>query len=368
MAHILPGDDHNNNGVANSFAPRPGSNVLVVDLNTVALLTSVNESLDSIPSHTLSHLVMRSNSMINRLEIAESEMLDLLQKLTRYAFQSLEINRINFDIPVHALAALIKKSGPTLKKLRLKKISLSGWKDESSFVALCTAIDAVQQPLESASFSLTVLPSYNGNRHGNRRRLYPNGIRPLIKVLAKNSRSLELDVASLSYVWCGEEPDEKYQREMTLIQALADALGSENTTLTELAISIWDARAVLPLINALRKNQTLKTLTVSSRPGLSVPPNVTRDACEMTKDNFVLQRLDLARPGYYYGAGNNNESPFLECLDMALYLKLNRAGRKFLLQSEASTRQDWVNTIIEHCEDTRMVQYLLSKNPALLCE
>eukprot|EP00797_Seminavis_robusta_P034728 Sro840_g209370.2 (262) ;mRNA; r:13526-14311 len=74
-----------------------------------------------------------------------------------------------------------------------------------------------------------------------------------------------------------------------------------------------------------------------------------------------------------FGLNNNSrvvsfaELPTVDDPLIALYLKLNQAGRHHLLESGQATRQDWIDAISDNRDDTKVVHYFLSQNPSL-CE
>ncbi|CAB9505233.1 expressed unknown protein [Seminavis robusta] len=107
------------------------------------------------------------------------------------------------------------------------------------------------------------------------------------------------------------------------------------------------------IANALRENDVLKRFSLFGSSG-NLTNNAFQAFVDMMETNYTLEEVEFQ---------DENES-LQPQLDM--YLKLNTQGRAKLLKDETSTRQDWINALLELREDLDCVFHLISLNPAIL--
>lgn len=133
------------------------------------------------------------------------------------------------------------------------------------------------------------------------------------------------------------------------IQTVANMLGN-NSTLQDLTISAMDW-ASLPIFQALKLNRSLKRLELcrGSSGALPVLAQVHQGLVELLRENHVLQEVLVSRREWPHA-------------DVASYLTLNRVMQE---TSPLQTRQEWLDAIIDHRQDVRVVQFLLTKNPTI---
>lgn len=159
---------------------------------------------------------------------------------------------------------------------------------------------------------------------------------PIFQAVEQNTTLQTLVVST--YRW-GFEP---------AIQAVARML-QKNSTLKELSISAMD-RASLPILQALESNRSLKRLELCRGSG-QPPKKAHQGALEMLRVNHSLQNLLISR----------HEWPHPE---VASYLLCNRVKQK-LTEITPQTQRQWLDVVVDHRHDLRVVHLLLSMNPTL---
>jgi hypothetical protein len=87
---------------------------------------------------------------------------------------------------------------------------------------------------------------------------------------------------------------------------------------------------------------------------------------KMLRDNFVIEEFGFVSANR--GVAPKGVWPYASgaIREMTLYLRLNKAGRRRLLQDDNSTPREWVNTMISLKDDLNCIYYLLSRKPTLL--
>ena len=125
-----------------------------------------------------------------------------------------------------------------------------------------------------------------------------------------------------------------------------------NSTLQDLTISAVD-RASLPIIQALESNRTLTRLELCRGSSGHLPMEIHQGVVEVLRKNAVLQDLLVSR------------HPWPNA-DIASYLTFNRV-QKQVIENTPQTQQEWLEAIVDHRYDTRVLHLLLSKNPSLCC-
>jgi len=115
----------------------------------------------------------------------------------------------------------------------------------------------------------------------------------------------------------------------------------------------WDK---VGMARALHHNKSLKHLHIFAE-------NITEHGfpsafCTMLRDhNTTLEHLTVG----WEEIGNRQEER-----EMDFYLRLNRAGRGTL--TDEATKETWVNFILHHSKDLSALQYVLTRNPALVAD
>ena len=133
--------------------------------------------------------------------------------------------------------------------------------------------------------------------------------------------------------------------------AVADFV-QNNNTLEFLDLNVKNAHVMLPIVQALRGNNSLGTLNLRHVDEL-LPDNVLKAFTTTLQDNYVLKHVFCANVWQHS--------------DISFYLRLNQAGRRHLVsEGNNATRSDWVDMIINNKRNYRFVYYFLSKNPSLV--
>lgn len=119
----------------------------------------------------------------------------------------------------------------------------------------------------------------------------------------------------------------------------------------------------LELFRAVGESKTLKGVYLGSLDNAS--PQGRSALIEMLESNYVLQEFGFvcANPGVAAGLRPYSVEVMQE---MALLLRLNKAGRGRLLQDDNATLKDWVNALVNVKDDLNSLYYLLSRKPSLI--
>ena len=123
-------------------------------------------------------------------------------------------------------------------------------------------------------------------------------------------------------------------------------------------------RSLERIASSLRSNETLQHFSFHLMGGLRghsedrIYTILTEPFCKVVEDGeqYTLQTLTLEYR-------NQEKRPLTD--KMQFYLDLNRAGRYELLAGNPR-QQDWVDAVVSNREDTSIVFFFLSRNPALI--
>lgn len=139
--------------------------------------------------------------------------------------------------------------------------------------------------------------------------------------------------------------------------ALSDML-RVNKTLRKLSIVVYeleegdDASIIDGIAKALQFNDTLEVLELHGRS--EKWPEEAFAFLETMQTNYSLKRLKLFSDNSFVKPG------------IDFYLKLNYAGRGKLLRNANSTKEQWVQALVDVRHDLSCVFYFLSTNPLLV--
>jgi hypothetical protein len=116
---------------------------------------------------------------------------------------------------------------------------------------------------------------------------------------------------------------EQYEYAMVIAEALKD-----NRALKSFELRVWKGGDRLPLLEVYE---------------------------EMLQHNSTIEQLIIDSGG----PGTLNAT-------IEFYLRLNRAGRqRLIVQSEEVPRKEWIDFLIPHKNDLRVIFYIISLNPSL---
>lgn len=135
------------------------------------------------------------------------------------------------------------------------------------------------------------------------------------------------------------------------VEAICEML-RENQSLQVVCLNrIMEGKQSADIARALALNTTVRELHLYFR--YCVLEHLRSAFLELMEKNYTLEKL----------AGG------WVCSNLNLYLKLNKAGRKQLLGSDAKpSASDWIDLMASQQEDVASVYYLLSQNPTLCYE
>ena len=139
--------------------------------------------------------------------------------------------------------------------------------------------------------------------------------------------------------------------------ALAKLL-STNKSLTDIYFEFMTPQELFPICRALyAKNRSLKRVhLLVYQPGSPKHQALLADVFARTLSrNDNIEHLTLHSP-----------YSFITNLTLEYFLRLNRAGRRQLLQNSSSrSPASWVNALIANRNDLHVIHYILSLNPSL---
>ena len=145
-------------------------------------------------------------------------------------------------------------------------------------------------------------------------------------------------------------------------EALAKML-RVNTSLEVLGLNRLSGKEhAITIAEALHSNTSLRALHLCLRDGVN--NQICDSYAKLMEDNYVLEKMSGGFTTNRVGCRGKSDSD-IAALQIDFYLKLNRNGRRFLLQHENSNRTQWLNALCSQKEDLSAVFYLLSKNPSL---
>ena len=149
-----------------------------------------------------------------------------------------------------------------------------------------------------------------------------------------------------------------------LIQALAKTLSSWSNDnvceLTSLAITTTPDVDLMPIVQAMERNTSVKRLTLyngkhnnnnDNNNNISMIQEMTRI---LTTQNMTLEHC------------NHLGGSFSEYETLAFYTRLNQCHRKELWEHSHSCPQQWWNLLLQEHQDHRIVHYLLSNHPGMI--
>lgn len=111
-------------------------------------------------------------------------------------------------------------------------------------------------------------------------------------------------------------------------------------------------RHAMIIADALKANSSLRGLHLCLRDGLS---SEVRDYyANIVEENYALEKVS----GGLIGSDSQVE----------FFLRLNRAGRKTLLQDENCAKKKWITALESQSNDVSALYYLLSRKPSLCAQ
>lgn len=134
--------------------------------------------------------------------------------------------------------------------------------------------------------------------------------------------------------------------EMLRINTSLEILGLNRLSFNEHAIVIADA---------LKNNRSLRGLHLCLRDGFTARIYKSY-ATLLLEHNYVLEKINGGFMGSH-AAGDEAQIDF--------YLRMNRNGRRSLLQNDNATREQWLDALCLQSDDVSALFYLLSRNPSL---
>jgi hypothetical protein len=133
------------------------------------------------------------------------------------------------------------------------------------------------------------------------------------------------------------------------------AMLQENTSLESLSIlcSCFQLKAeeYIALVTSLQQNTTLKILQLNDHEGFYLTHDENKHVAALLKKNFALERLPAINLEYHLG-------------DVGAILRLNTAGRRYLVQEGSSISKD-VEVLSRVNNDINCVLLHLLENPRL---
>lgn len=176
--------------------------------------------------------------------------------------------------------------------------------------------------------------------------------------------------SSLQQLILGNSPGSTHSHDCELFSAVGNMLSS-NRQLKSLTLYTANntnlLKALPPVLSSFRTNRTLNSLSFVrpnanfGRTPLCIPDRFLQF---LEKDNLTLESLDI-----YDMKGAFRPKVRVEDLLPAtaeFYLKLNRGGRRLLLENDIQNEQSWMNMLWRHRGDVGVLYYYLKRNPDLV--
>lgn len=142
-----------------------------------------------------------------------------------------------------------------------------------------------------------------------------------------------------------------------------------NKTLQKLILYIADLdkneELNMEIFQGVSSSETLKGIYLGSLEDIS--PRSKQALIEMLQTNYVLEEFGFVCANQQVTSGLYPYSYDI-IKEMTLYLRLNKAGRRKLLQNDNASRKQWVDALIDVKNDLGCIYYLLSRNPTALLE
>lgn len=268
----------------------------------------------------------------------------LVQDILCQTKASLKVLKLEVGLMPALQASLLDHTTLESVDLRAKSCTIQQWEKLVVALGTCRRLKEIKLShagclnhqhnlLQKSLEKLVALPSLISLRLTN---IATIGV-PIFYALESNTTLQTLEVSTFRWGFdCG-------------MKAVARML-SRNSTLRDLTISAMDQGA-LPIFQALKKdNRSLKRLELCKGSG-EWSKETTRALLDVVQNNPVLVEVSIPRREW--------PNP-----DIASYLRLHRLQR-YLEEQAPLGRGDWLDAIIACKDDTRLVHFCLSRNPAL---
>jgi hypothetical protein len=129
------------------------------------------------------------------------------------------------------------------------------------------------------------------------------------------------------------------------------SLGLGHNPVTDVSYIAWG--------KALSVNQTLESISLQEIDHKQITTAGAQAMLDMIRDNYYLEHIGMSlreRSGHgkaWYHTRIN------------MFLRLNHAGRRRLLQGATPSRRDWLQTVEAVQDDFNAIRYLVQSNPTL---
>ena len=258
---------------------------------------------------------------------------------------TLKVLQLHFGALPCIESSLQEHSSLQILKIHAKSSTVQQWERLVTALGTCSQLRAIHlhhagclphnhKLLKQSLIQLVALPQLQGLELIN----LPTIGLSLFRALMKQHNNSLRKLVVTTYRWGFDHA----------IQAVARMLAT-NSTLEELTISAMD-QSCLPIFQALKgRNRSLKRLEVCRGSG-DLSNDIHEGVIQMLRTNPVLEELLVSRQKWPMD-------------DVVSYLTLNRVRKKMPLQTQ---QQEWLDAVLEHRRDVRVVYYLLSTNPSFL--
>jgi Ran GTPase-activating protein (RanGAP) involved in mRNA processing and transport len=138
------------------------------------------------------------------------------------------------------------------------------------------------------------------------------------------------------------------------------SLGLGRNPMTDISYIAWAA--------ALSVNQTLESISLQEVDHKQITTVGAQAMLDMIRDNYCFEHIGMNlsdRFGMSLSdrSSKNGKSWFHTRINM--FLRLNHAGRRRLLQGASPCRRDWLQTVEAVHDDLNAIRYLVQSNPTL---
>jgi Ran GTPase-activating protein (RanGAP) involved in mRNA processing and transport len=129
------------------------------------------------------------------------------------------------------------------------------------------------------------------------------------------------------------------------------SLGLGRNPMTDISYIAW--------AQALSVNNSLESISLQEVDHKQITTVGAQAMLDMIRDNYCLEHIGMSLSD----RSGNGKSWYHTRINM--FLRLNHAGRRRLLQGAAPSRRDWLQTVEAVHDDLNAIRYLVQSNPTL---
>jgi Ran GTPase-activating protein (RanGAP) involved in mRNA processing and transport len=262
---------------------------------------------------------------LNENQLQDVGCVALVQALTEHAFPVKELNLRANEITAEGCRGLVEQllSVPATVTVTDATINAANTAD--------TATSTQTGALEKLNLACNELPD--------------DSVPALVDLIGKHTslKRLELYRTSLTDVGCTQLAEAVATNRVLL------SLGLGKNQITDVSYISW--------AKALSVNETLESISLQV-DHKKITEAGAQAMLDMMHGNYSLEHLGTSLSTSY-------DRLVVQRTRINMFLRLNHAGRRRLLQGSAPSRRDWLQTVEAVLDDLNAIRYLVQSNPTL---